>query len=42
VVDATFPAGAVVVVVDEDADVLDGVFVFELRICAQVGFDGEG
>jgi hypothetical protein len=38
VVDAAFPAGAV----DEDADVLDGVFVFELRICAQVGFDGEG
>jgi hypothetical protein len=25
-----------------DADVLDGVFGFELRICAQVGFDGEG
>ncbi len=40
-VDAAFPAGAVIVV-DEDADVLDGVFVFELRICAQVGFDGEG
>jgi hypothetical protein len=27
---------------DEDADALDGVFEFELRICAQVGFDGEG
>jgi hypothetical protein len=27
---------------DDDADVLDGVFGFELRICAQVGFDGEG
>jgi hypothetical protein len=29
-------------VIDEDADALDGVFGFELRICAQVGFDGEG
>jgi hypothetical protein len=27
---------------NEDADALDGVFGLELRICAQVGFDGEG
>lgn len=31
-----------VVVEDVDAVALDGVFGFELRICAQVGFDGEG
>jgi hypothetical protein len=35
-------AAAAVVAVDEDADALDGVFGFELRICAQVNFDGEG
>jgi len=39
---AIFAAAAVVVDDDEDADALDGVFGFELRICAQVGFDGEG
>ncbi len=33
---------AFVVADDEDADALDGVFGFELRICAQVGFDGDG
>ncbi len=33
---------ALVAADDEDADALDGVFEFELRICAQVGFDGEG
>ncbi len=39
VVDAGAPVLAAAAV---DADVLDGVFGFELRICAQVGFDGEG
>ena len=32
---------AALVVVD-DAEALDGVLGCELRICAQVGFDGEG
>jgi len=37
---AVFAAAATVD--DEDADALDGVLGFELRICAHVGFDGEG
>ncbi len=38
---AIFVVAAAAFVVD-DEDALDGVFGFELRICAQVGFDGEG
>lgn len=33
---------AAAAVLVEDADVLDGVFEFEVIICAQVGLDGEG